>query len=120
MQYTGAHETTSLEKLTEIYSISSDQLKIEIENSDMILLAAYFDDVEYYLDILGLTPAEQKDIKLKKVSEGTQIAMYHCLLVWKRHNPSRATLRTLLEILLSLKKEETASYVCKYFCPKHK
>ena len=103
-----------------MYSISSDQLDIEIDDSDMILLAAYFDNVEYYLGVMGLTPAEQTDIKLKKVSEGTQIAMNHCLLVWKRHNPSTATLRTLLEMLLSLKKEETASNVCKYFCPKHK
>ena len=110
----------SLRKLSEIYVITNEQLDSEIEDSDMILLAAYFDNVEYYLSVLGLTPAEQTDIKLKKVLEGTQIAMYHCLLVWKRHNPSRATLRRLLEILLSLKKEETASNVCKYFCPKHK
>ena len=86
----------------------------------MIYLAAYFDNVDYYLSVLGLTPAEQNDIRLKKVLEGTQIAMYHCLLAWKRHDPSRATLKTLLEILLTLRKEETASNVCKYFCPKHK
>ena len=110
----------NLEKLSEMYAISSEQLEGEIEDSDIIVLADYFDNVEYYLSVLGLSPAEQTDIRLKKVLEGTQIAMCHCLLVWKRHNPSRATLRRLLEILLCLKKEETASHVCKYFFPKHK
>ena len=117
---TGAHEATALEKFTEVHSVSCDQLDFEIEDSDIIYLARYFDNVEYYFSVLGLTSAEQTDITLKKVSEGTQLAMNHCLLVWKRHNPSKATLRTLLEILLSLKKEEIASNVCKYFCPKRK
>ena len=110
----------TLRELSEKYVISNEQLDSEIEDRDMIMLAHYFDNVEYYLSDLELTPAEQTDVRMKKVSEGTQIAMYHCLSVWKQHNPSTATLRTLLEILLSLKKEETASNVCKYFCPKHK
>ena len=110
----------TLRELSEKYVISNEQLDSEIEDRDMIMLARYFDNVEYYLSVLELTPAEQTDVRMKTVSEGTQIAMYHCLSVWKQHNPSTATLRTLLEILLSLKKEETASNVCKYFCPKHK
>ena len=109
-----------MEKLAELYNVSHDQLDSEIEDSDMILLAVYFDNVEHYLDILGLTHDEQADIRLKKFLEGTRNAICYCLLVWKRHNPSRATLRTLLEILLSFENEETASNVCKYFCPKHK
>ena len=116
---TGAHGIMTLEKLAEVYSISSDQLDCEIEDSDMILLAGYFDNVEYYLHVLRLTPAEQVYIR-KKVGDGNQIAMKHCLLIWKQHNPSTATLRTLLEILLRLKKEEIALNVCKYYCPKHK
>ena len=110
----------TLRQLSEMYAISIEQLDSEIEDSDMIMLAQYFSGVEYYLSVLELTPAEQDDVRLKKFLEGTQVALCHCLLVWKRRNPSRATLRTLLEILLSLKKEETASNVCKYFCPKHK
>ena len=117
--YAGAYETMTLETLTKVYAISSDQLDLVIDDSDMILLAAYFDDVEYYVNVLGLSPAEQTDVK-KKALAGTQIAMNHCLLLWKQHNPSTATLRILLNTLLSLKKEEIASNVCRYFCPKHK
>ena len=102
-----------------IYNISSEHLDCEIEEGDMIILAGYFDNVEYYLDILGLAPHEQTDVR-KKVTEGTQIAIKYCLSLWRRHNPSTATLRTLLEILLSLRKEEIASKVCNYYYPKHK
>ena len=119
MHYSGAHETMTLEKLTAIHDISSDQLDCEIKSSDMIFLAQCFDNVEYYLNVLGLTDPEQTDVR-KKVSEGTQIAMNHCLLLWKQHNPSTSTLKTLLQILLSLKKEEIASKVCMYYCHKHK
>ena len=112
---TESHETLTLEKLAELYNISHDQLDREIEDSDMIFLANYFDNVEYYLSVLGLTPAEQQDVKMKRFSEGAQLAMFHCLSIWKQHNPSTATLQTLLEILLSLKKEEIASNICRYF-----
>ena len=101
------------------YNISSDQLDCEIEEGDMIILAGYFDNVEYYLDVLGLAPPEQTDVR-KKVTEGTQIAMKYCLSLWRQHNPPTATLRTLLEILLSLKKEKIASKVCNYYYPKYK
>ena len=104
----------------EQYNISSKQLNDQIEEKDMMILASYFDDVEFYLGILGLTRAEQTDTKFKASNQGTQIAMNHCLLLWRQHNPSTATLRALLEILLSLKKEEIASNVCNYFFPKHK
>ena len=120
LTFTGGHGTLTMEKLTEMYGMSSDQLDCEIEKEDMIILASYFDNVEFYLDKLRLTAAEQADVKFKKVTEGTQIAMSHCLSLWKRHNPSTATLITLLEILLSLRKEEIASKLCNYYYPKHK
>ena len=60
---TGAHETMTLEKLAELYSISNDLLDCEIEDRDMILLAGYFDDAEYYLSALGLTLGEQADLR---------------------------------------------------------
>ena len=99
--------------------MSDDQLDCEIEDDDIIILADYFDDVEYYLSVLGLSPAEQIDVR-SKTAKGNRIAMNHCLLLWKQHNPSTATLRALLEILLKLKKEEIASKVCKCYCPTHK
>ena len=114
--YTGAHGTMNLKNLTDKYNMNSDQLDCEIEGRDIIILAGYFDEVEYYLDILGLTPAEQSDVRRKVSVGGTQIAMKDCLSLWRRHNPSTATLRTLLEILLSLRKEDIASKVCMYYC----
>ena len=106
-----------MEELAEVYSISLDS---EIDDRDMILLAGYFDNVGYYLDVLGLTPSEQDYARQRQKSKGTQLAMNYCLLLWKEKNPSSATMRTLLKILLSLKKEEVASKVCKQFRPKHK
>ena len=99
--------------------MSNDQLDSEIEDKDIIILADYFDDAEYYLSVLGLSSAEQTDVR-SKATKGNRIAMNHCLLLWKQHNPSTGTLRTLLEILLRLKKEDIASKVCKYYCPTHK
>ena len=97
--------------------MSSDQLDCEIEEGDITYLAQHFDNVELYLRVFGLTAAEQNDVRQK---QGTHVAMTECLSLWRRHNPSTATLRTLLDILLSLRKEEIASNVCSYYHPKHK
>ena len=106
--------------LEEKYSISSDQLDCEIEEKDMIHLASCFDNVEYYISVLGLTPSEQNDVRKKAQGDGNQLAIKDCLSLWRLHDPFRATLRNLLEILLKLKKEEVASNVCNYYCPKSK
>ena len=104
----------TLERLMEMCSANSDQLDCEIEEIDITYLAGYFDNVELYIKVFGLTVGEQADIR--KIS-GNQVAMTACLSLWRQHNPSTATLRELLEILLKLKKEEIASKVCKYYCP---
>ena len=109
-----------LERIIKNYIVSSDQLDLKIEERDIIVLAGYFDAVEYYLDILELTPPEKNDVRDYKHRHGTQIAMKECLLFWRNHNPSRATLKTLLEILLKLGKEKLASDVCGYYFPKSK
>ena len=105
------------EKLIEVYCADSDQLDCEIEEKDITYLAKYFDNVELYVRVFGLTPAEM--VNVRRIQDN-QIAMAECLSLWRRHNPSRATLKTLLEILLRLRKEEIASKVCKYYCPTHK
>ena len=117
--YTGDDGTPSFKKLTEKYNMSEDQLDSEIEDEDIIILADYFDEAEYYLSSFGLSPGDQADMR-DKATKGNRLAMNHCLLLWKRHNLSTATLRTLLKILLRLKKEEVASKVCKYYCPARK
>ena len=102
------------------YSISSDQLDCEIEEKDVIYLAEHFDNVELYLKVFRLTNAEQADVNRSAGLNGTQTAMAKCLSLWRRHNPSTATLRELLEILLRLRKEVIALRVCDYYHPKHK
>ena len=110
----------TLDSLRRDYNISSDQLDLEIEENDVTYLAAHFDDVELYLNILGLTTSEQVDVRKMANLSGNQVAMAKCLLLWRRHNPSVATLRTLLDILLKLKKEDIAGKICGYFHPKPK
>ena len=102
------------------YNISSDQLDAEIEESDVTFLAAYFDNVELYLKVVGLTEGEQADVKRMAHTQGNQAAMTECLSLWRQHNPSTVILRTLLDILLKLRKQEVASNVCGYYYPKPK
>ena len=77
----------------------------------------YFDNVDYYLSAMGLSESEQVDVKNMS---SNQLAMAKCLSLWRRHHSSTATLKALIEILLSLRKEEIVSKVCNYYCPKHK
>ena len=114
--YTHTHTETLL-KFMKHHNMSSDQLDCEIEEGDITYLAQHFDNVELYLRVFGLTAAEQ--VNVRRIQDN-HIAMTECLSLWRRHNPSTATLRTLLNILLSLRKEEIASNVCSYYHPKHK
>ncbi len=68
---------------------------------------------------MGLTTAEEADVK---ESRGNQVAMMKCLQIWKERDPSQATYRALLDIVLRLGKGETADKICrqltqrKYMC----
>ena len=88
-------------------------LDSEIEQYDLSFLASYFDNVEYYLDVFELSPAEQTDVR-NMIPQGTQIAMTKCLSTWRTHNPESATFRVLLSILEGLKKEAIAYKIMKY------
>ena len=102
------------------YNISSDQLDLEIEERDVEYLAAHFDDVELYLNILGINNSEQDNVKRMARLHGNQVAMTECLSLWRQRNPSNATLKTLLDILFELRKGEVAVNICGYFYPKSK
>ena len=115
MNFTGAQGTTSLEGLIDYYDIDSDQLDIELEEKDLMILAGYFDNVEFYLNNLGLSKSEQVDVRN---AENNQLAVNKSLLLWREHNPSTATLRELVKILLNLRKEEVASSVCNFYYPR--
>ena len=116
--YTETHGTITLEKLVETYSMSSKQLNCNLKERDITHLAYHFDSVELYLGVFELTAAEKADLKATAYLHGTQTAMSKCLSFWRSHNPSAATLRALLEILLSIGKEHIASKICNYYFQK--
>ena len=104
------------------YNLIDEQLNSKITNCDFLYLATYFDDVEIYSNAMELASAEQADVKRLYHSEGTRAAMMKCLKIWKQHNPSQATYRALLDIVLRLGKGDTADKICrqltqrKYMC----
>ena len=97
------------------YNRSSDLLDSEIEEDEVTYLAAHFDDVMLYLKVLKLSSSEQADVKKIAHLHGNQVAMAECLSLWRKHNPSIATLGKLLNILLTLRKEEVAMKICGSF-----
>ena len=63
LPHTEPKEGMTLERLIEDYGMSSDQLDSEIEERDLIILAGYFDDVKYYVSVLGLSESEKVDVQ---------------------------------------------------------
>ena len=118
--FTGPQDGVTLEQLMASNGMTDDQLNCEIEEKDTPYLAEHFDNVELYLRVFGLTTAEQANVRRMVHVHDNQIAMAECLSLWRRHNPYTATLRALLEILLSLRKEEIASKACDYYHLKSK
>ncbi len=94
--------------------VSDTQLDTEIIKYDLYNLAACFDNVDTYLLKLQLTPGQQTDIKDLAFRQSTQIAMAEALKLWRAPNPLVATLRSLLTILLDLKRGDVAVSVCQY------
>ena len=114
------YHTGSCREISEDHHRSGDQIDYEIEDKDVTYLAEHFDNVELYLRVFELTTAEQANVRRMVHVHGNQIAMAECLSLWRKHNPSTATLGALLDILLRLRKEEIASKVRDYYHPKHK
>ena len=95
-----------------------------IREEDINKIAGLFDEVETYLDKLGLLPAQRTDIKdIAHSQHNTALAMAEALKRWRQPNPFTATFRALLEILLDLRRGDVALEVCQYITeevPKHK
>ena len=109
----------TLQGLINHHNLIDEQLNSEIKKADTPFIAEYFDNAELYSSAMGLTTAEEADVK---ESRGNQVAMMKCLQIWKEHDPSQATYRALLDIVLRLGKGETADKICqqltqrKYMC----
>ena len=102
------------------FNLSNDQLGCEIEEEDTTYLAQHFDDVELYMRLFGQSTHDHVDIRRIANAHGNHLAMAECLSRWRRRDPSKATLRTMLEKLLKINKGEIASKVCNYYGPKSK
>ena len=97
----------------EKHHIGSGEMDLIIEQQDIHHLAQFFDDVELYIDIFRVPPGEKVDLR-KMASFGNRWMIEQSLLTWRAHNPSKATFKLLLCILMTLKKTEVAYQVCLY------
>ena len=87
----------------------------EIEQDDLAPVAMHFDDVELYLNPLKLNGNERTDVRTSAhVSRSNEVAVINCLSIWRGHEPSKATFRALIRILLHLRKEEIATRIFQY------
>ncbi|XP_064400774.1 uncharacterized protein LOC135346918 [Halichondria panicea] len=77
--------TVTIEELKERTKVTDSQLDTEVKETDMLDLADHFDNVETYPAMLGLSPAEQKDVKYALFLNDMQTAMFHTLKVWRQH-----------------------------------
>ena len=91
-------------------------LDSEAIEHDLYNLAGCFDNYNDYLDKLGLTPAEQSDVRrVEFLEKSHQSAMREALRLWRKLRPDLATFRALLNIVLSMNgKWETAQNICKF------
>ena len=104
----------TIEDLQANTGVSDLQLDRQIDEEDFSDIADFFEDVETYLDNLGLDPGQKTDIKDLSMDKGTKAAVVEALKRWHQPNPIVATFRALLWILIRLKKGDIAIKVCRY------
>ncbi|XP_064400845.1 uncharacterized protein LOC135346993 isoform X5 [Halichondria panicea] len=111
--------TVTIEELKERTKVTDSQLDTEIEETDMIVLAAHFDNVDTYAVQLGLDPSERRDVKITASNYDTRTAIDKALRLWRQHNPGAATYRALVKMLLRMGKETLAFKMCQTAATKH-
>ena len=68
--------------------ITEEELNVQIQESDLFEIAAYFDNTDDYLEKLGLSPSQQRDVQQEKfVAKSTQSGMKMALKIWLNRNP---------------------------------
>ena len=108
-------ESYQVEDLQRTTGVSDRQLDIEIKERDFHTLGRYFDTLSGFLERLAFTPAERADVNRTADRDGIQAGVAHALRLWQRVDPSKATVRALLEILVGLRRGDIAVQICKYF-----
>ena len=104
----------TIEDLQTDTGVSNLQLDKKINEDDFNGIADFFEDVETYLDNLGLDPGQKTDIKDLARDKDTKTAVVKALKLWRQPNPIAATFRALLWILIRLRKGDIAVKVCRY------
>ena len=96
--------------------VSGNQLDTEItdQTCDLLAVTCCLGNVETYLDMLELPACSQADIKKLALHCDNETAMAKALKLWRQLNPSAATFRALLKVILNLKKEDVANAICRY------
>ena len=94
--------------------VTDSQLDTEMEEADMILLAAHFNNVETLSVQLRLTPADRQDVRNTEFLSGTQTAVDKALRLWRKANPVAATYRALVEIVLRMGRGDLAAFMCNF------
>ena len=100
--------------------VSDALLDMETKERDFHILGGYFDTLSGLPERLDLTPAECADVKERAHREGTQSGVAHALKLWRRVDPSKATYRALLDILISLRRGDIAVNIRKYIVETYK
>ncbi len=100
-----------IQELMDKFQLTTTQVDRKIQQIDIPYLAIHFDNVELYVDVMELSSGEQIDVKH---ADTNQLAMIKCLKLWKGKKPAQATFKTLLVMLVKLRKEEIAGQVCQY------
>ena len=80
--------STVLQGLLDKYQLSPSQVNCQIQQVDIPCFTAYFDNVDFYVDLMELTTGEQTDVEGAKTN---QLAVIKCLKIWKGKNPEQAT-----------------------------
>ena len=104
----------SFEDLVKRFGIKDSQLNTEIGEYHCCDLGIHFDNVETYLGKLGLLPCQQTDVRGVAIRIDTATAVSRALNYWRQPDPSAATFRSLLKIILDLGRNEVAVRVCQY------
>ena len=86
----------------------------EIKEEEFHIIGRYFDTLSGLPERLHLTRAECADVKDTAHREGTQSGVAHALSLWRRVDPSRATFRALLDIVVSLRRGDISTDIHKY------
>ena len=111
----------TIEVLQTTMNITDEQLNLIIQETYLCELAACFDNTDDYVEKLGLSDAQQTDVKEEKakaVIDRTQAGMKLALKYWLKKTHLEATFHFLLSLILPMNKGNVAVKVCKFLCTK--